>query len=250
MHPCVSVIVRESAAISWSKTCRGRTLGLDSRYDDPTMHPEAPQSSKLRRALLIGTVIALGALFFLPAAQATIAEQRARLPPPATCEDPVEGVWKSHQYVPFMRQWMVFTLEIRRVKGSETALAGRISNHAWDGSPQEQEPGPCKGLQHWVVSFDGRGWLKGRQIFFGGQGRWHLDQVLCAGGPGGYNLDNFSGEIDPELQEFQTVNNDGGLAVNIPTVFRRIRCFDPGSPPHIEVAPPPLMPDRSKGCGW
>lgn len=207
-----------------------------------------PTKNRLRRCLLAAVVTTMCALFCLPVAQATIAEQRARLPPPATCEDPVEGVWKSHQYVPFMRDWMVFHLEVRRVPGSETALKGRITNETWSGGPEDQEPGTCRGRSHWLVSFDGQGWARGNKIYFGGVGQWRLDRVLCAHGPGGYNLDNFSGDIDPEIQEFQSVNNDGGLAVNIPTVFRRVRCFDPDSPPHVEVAPPPFMPSKSGGC--
>jgi hypothetical protein len=203
---------------------------------------------RLRTVLLSGAVLVMGALFCVPAALATIGEQRARLPPPATCEDPVEGVWKSHQYVPFLGYWMIFQLEVRRVPGTKNALRGTISNETWLGSPADEEPGECAGNEHWLVSFDGQGSIQGSKIFFGGVGAWRLDRVICAHGPGGYNLDNFSGEIDPDLQEFQSVNNDGGLAVNVPTVFRRIRCFDADSPPHVEVTPPPFQPSRNKGC--
>ena len=38
--------------------------------------------------------------------------------------------------------------------------------------------------------------------------------MLYRSGPWGYNLDNFSGEIDPEIQEFQSLNNDGGRDVD------------------------------------
>jgi hypothetical protein len=179
---------------------------------------------------------------------ATIQEQRARLPPPARCEDPVEGIWKSHKYDPRFNDWTIFSLEIRRVQGSETELRGTITNELWEGSPQDQEPGPCRGRSHWVVSMDGRGWVRDNRIFFGGQGQWRLDRVLCNRGPYGYNLDNFSGEIDAELQEFQSRNNDGGRDIDVPYVFRRIRCFEPGSVPHVEVDPPPFLPQRSGGC--
>jgi hypothetical protein len=39
-----------------------------------------------------------------------------------------------------------------------------------------------------------------------------------------YRPDHFTGTIDPAIQEFQSVNNDGGRAVNDPMVFRRIAC--------------------------
>jgi hypothetical protein len=41
-----------------------------------------------------------------------------------------------------------------------------------------------------------------------------------------YHPDHFTGTIDPQREEFQSVNNDGGRAVNDPMVFRRIGCVD------------------------
>ncbi|MBI2892745.1 MAG: hypothetical protein HYY06_04285 [Deltaproteobacteria bacterium] len=43
-------------------------------------------------------------------ATADIQEQRARLPPPATCVDPVDGVWMAHSFYPRVGQWYVFTV--------------------------------------------------------------------------------------------------------------------------------------------
>ena len=64
---------------------------------------------------------------------------------------------------------------------------------------------------------------------------------ICGSSIGfGYNLDNFTGTIDPEIQEFQSVNNDGGISVNEPNVFRRIRCFE-GPAPTDDVEPPPFQ---------
>jgi hypothetical protein len=40
-----------------------------------------------------------------------------------------------------------------------------------------------------------------------------------------YNPDEFSGVIDGERQEFNSVNNDGERDVNAPYVFRRIGCL-------------------------
>jgi hypothetical protein len=202
-----------------------------------------------RRAALVGGVALVAALLWIGPVEATIQEQRARLPPPARCEDPVEGIWKSHKYNPQFGDWEIFTLEIRRVKGSQTAIRGFIRNHSWQGGPAEQEPGPCRGnLFQWMVSMDAQGWIRDNRIFFGGEGQWRLDRVICNRGPYSYNLDNFSGEIDAEIQEFQSLNNDGGRAINIPYVFRRIRCFPPNSLPHVEVDPPPFIPERRGGC--
>ncbi len=203
-----------------------------------------------RRCALWALALGVIALPCLQTAEATISEQRARLPPAAQCEDPVEGVWKSHMYRPTWGDWECFYLEIRRKAGSDTELTGIIRNHSWQGDPHDQEPGKCRGRDQWIVSMDGRGTIHGDEILFGGIGQWRMDRVFCGRGPYGYNLDNFSGTIDRELLEFQSLNNDGGRAVNEPTLFRRIRCFPPGSRPHIQVQPPPFYPERSRsGCG-
>jgi len=189
-------------------------------------------------------------MLIAPAVEATIAEQRARLPPPADCGDVVEGVWRAHRYNSYYRDWRIFTLTIRRVEGSETALVGTIQNDGWEGGPDREEPGPCGRYgYHWVVSTDATGTIRGQEVVFSGVGQWRLDRVICGHGPGGYNLDNFSGTIDSSIEEFQSVNNDGGRAVNEPTVFRRVRCFPPDALPHVEVTPPPFFPERTpRGC--
>ena len=74
----------------------------------------------------------------------TVAEQRARLPPPAQCEDPVEGIWKSHDHREWRQQWTIFTLEIHRVDGTNE-LRGTIRNESWRGGAEQSEPGPCVG---------------------------------------------------------------------------------------------------------
>jgi hypothetical protein len=186
-------------------------------------------------------------LFTVPAFAGTIAEQRARLPPPAECTDPVVGVWKSHTYDPYRTQWTEFTLEIHRKEAGSNELSGTIKNHSWFGPQTEVQPGPCAGELHYVVSMDADGELSGMDVRFGGIGQWRLDDTMCGYFSAGYNLDVFTGVIDPKIQEFQSVNNDGGAAVNEPTVFRRIKCFD-DPVQHAPVDPPPFMPPRS-GCG-
>lgn len=203
-------------------------------------------------------LVALAAFVVLSAAPrrapaGTVAEQRARLPPPAQCEDPVEGVWKSHDFREWRRQWTIFTLEIHRVDGTPE-LRGTIRNESWRGDANQSEPGPCVGELRYDVSMDAVGRVESGQIEFGGVGAWRLDAVLCGEFVGGYNLDVFTGPLDGELLEFQAVNNDGGVSVNEPTVFRRVACL-PGAKaedPQVVVRPPAFYPpeDADKGgCG-
>jgi len=182
-------------------------------------------------------------------APGTVAEQRARLPPPADCEDSVEGVWRSHKFSPRHHDWHVQTLYIRRVKGSETDLQGKITAEVWYGGREQEQPGPCRGLTHYQVTMGAKGTVVDGEIRFWGE-TLKLDRVMC-GRYRGYNKDHFSGKIDFDIQEFQSVNNDGGRAVNDPTVFRRIRCWDSaeqeGPPPQINVTPPAFYPERRTG---
>jgi hypothetical protein len=162
------------------------------------------------------------------------------------------------------RDWYMFTLKIKRKEPKSSELVGEIQAHSWDSGPDEPQPPPCRPyLDHWKVLMPARGRLETtparahkaerHKVFFGGTS-WSVEARLCgrAPGPGQYNLDNFSGIIDPERQEFQSVNNDGGRSVNEPTVFRRIGCYEPPPKPHVAVAPPPFWPKERAGggCGW
>jgi len=214
--------------------------------------PQSPRRRRRARFVYALAAIGFAAAILVPSpAPANIQEQRARLPPPATCTDPVEGVWMSHKFNPQFGDWYIFTLEVRRAPGSQTDLRGVIRAHSWIAGPQESEPPPCRaGLDHWVVFMTAQGTISpaGEIVFFGTS--WRLESSLCgrSPGPGQYNLDRFSGRIDPAIQEFQSVNNDGGRAVNEPTVFRRVRCLDPPTAPHVKVAPPPMRPPSTGGC--
>ncbi len=209
----------------------------------------------MRRAML-GFVIFCGLSTIPRPAPATISEQRARLPPAAECgEDPVTGIWKSHQWDPRYRDWTIFTLRIERVGTSgpdHNLLTGTITNHQWDATGRDEEPPPCSpGRNEWIVSMSARGHVDAElNIFFGGQGQWSLDRIICNGGPGGYNLDNFTGRIEVERNEFQSVNNDGGRAVDSPTVFRRIRCLSNATQaPNVQPRPPDFYPNHpTAGC--
>jgi hypothetical protein len=211
-----------------------------------------PIDHRARRWLLVVGASAVGlAIVGVPArAPATIAEQRARLPPPAECEDPVAGVWKSHQHDPQYGDWYVFTLDIRRVTGDPHKLEGSILAHSWNGAAQDEEPPRCQlGQWHWTVRMTAEGRFDDAlRVRFGGTS-WRLEQSYCgsAPGPGSYNLDVFSGTIDPALEEFQSLNNDGGRAVNVPTVFRRVSCHTAPPAPHVNPVPPPFFP-KERGC--
>ncbi len=186
---------------------------------------------------------------------ATVQQQRARLPPAAECSDPVEGTWKSHAFNEMYQEWNIFTLEIRRDPANRNLLKGTVTNHAWYGPETEETRGPCSGRLQYLVSMDGEGSVDDEgHIRFGGVGTWRLDEVYCGDFWGGYNLDQFAGTIDLEALEFQSVNNDGGRFVNVPTVFRRIGCAEgegvPDEGPRIAVSPPSFYPpeEESQGC--
>ena len=186
-------------------------------------------------------------------APATIAEQRARLPPPAECRDPVTGVWQSHSFNTMYQEWGRFTLTVRRVEGDDTRLEGEIVNESWYGPDTETNRGPCLGRLQYIVSMNATGTYIGDAVEFHGLD-WKMDDALCAVDWGfGYNLDRFSGVIDHEIQEFQSTNNDGGRYIDVPTVFRRVSCDDaPDDTPRISVAPPPFVPPKEErsGCGF
>ncbi|MEJ7733546.1 MAG: hypothetical protein WKG00_30670 [Polyangiaceae bacterium] len=180
----------------------------------------------------------------------SVEEQRARLPPPATCVDPVEGIWVGHNFEPRWAQWYIFTLEVKRPDKEAPALEGKIFSHYWDGTEKDVNPPPCRpGMRQSKVSMPAKGDFQEGRIAFGGTS-WTTDQSIC-GGFASYNPDRFTGAIDPATQEFQSVNNDGGRAINVPTVFRRVKCFDSAAPPKpaLSVDPPPFAPpSRSRGC--
>ena len=200
---------------------------------------------------LLGLAATLALLLILPpTAHTTVQEQRARLPPPADCPDPVTGVWKSHAYYPGHGQWYIFTLNIRRVEGSERQLMGEAHSHYWTGGSGDEEPPPCgPGGYHQTVIMPANGTFDGLEIEFGGTA-WRNGQTFCGPPTRSYYPDRFSGTVDPELEEFQSVNNDGGPMVNYPTVFRRIRCLEGDeNAPSVEVVPPPEFFPSTGGCG-
>lgn len=200
-------------------------------------------------------LIAIAAAFFAfsPALlKATVQEQRNRLPPPARCDDPVEGVWRAHKYDARYNDWHIQTLTIRRQRNDEgkktDTLDGTIHARWWDGGPEVEEPPPCHAGSgnHYTMIMNARGSIsKDGFIIFGGVDL-RRDKLFC-GHWLGYNIDNFSGMIDADLQEFQSVNNDGGRAVNDPVVFRRISCGNDAPREHHNPIAPPFMPPNVRG---
>jgi len=183
-----------------------------------------------------------------PEAPATVAEQRARLPPAAECQSEVAGTWKAHVHDPVTGFWYDRILEIREVEGSATELTGMMYVDAWRGGPELAEPGPC-GDYRYRGKMVGRGSYAAGVLNFGG-GPFQLTELVCGGPFRGYNPDQFSGRIEKERQEFQSLNNDGGAAVDSPNVFRRIACFDDEPRDNRDVESPPFFPARrSRGCG-
>jgi hypothetical protein len=211
--------------------------------------------SRWRRLLLAMTALLMGGSVLLSSrlAPGTVSEQRARLPPPAVCgDDPVIGYWRSHQFLESDEDWTEFTLEIHRAGDAKDGrLVGKIFNHSWQGGPEREQPGECgpEQLYRVRVSLEAVGEVKDGQIRFEGTS-WKMDEMVCGRFQGEfrYFLDRFTGTVDPERQEFQSVNNDGGRMVNHPTVFRRVRCFSDGPPPNIVVKPPPLYPKDASSC--
>lgn len=214
---------------------------------------------RVRRVAFVTVVTLLGASVLFPQVLlGSIEEQRARLPPAAACQDPVEGVWMGRVYHQPGRDWYIYTLEIHRVSPGSSQLTGVLHARFWNGPPNIYEPLPCgPGVLDRTVFMTGAGTANGLEIHFGGTS-WRPESLNC--GPEdslqwiSYNLDQFSGRIDPAIQEFQSVNNDGGEAVNEPTVFRRIRCFDTPSGPSqrsgtVTIQAPPLLPPQRSGCG-
>jgi hypothetical protein len=154
----------------------------------------------------------------------SIRAQRGRLPPPVECGDPVQGVWVSNQYMPWLGGWYLFTLSIHR-QGDD--LSGEIESHYWTGDESDSSPPACTPeLSHGVVKMTARGLIsQGELVFTGMAIRSH--HMRCGDLPW-YALDSFSGTIDTETQEFQSVNNDGANAIDTPTLFRRVRCLTEG----------------------
>lgn len=149
-------------------------------------------------------------------------------------------------------EWYEYSLDIQRKAPGSDLLEGTLASHFWHGGKDDSKPPPCSlafGYEANVSMPDGTGSIdKDLTVIFGAT-KWKLDKLVCGHTTIRYNPDHFSGTIDPQRQEFQSVNNDGGMAVNEPAVFRRISCFDKDRPKNgVNVKPPDFAP-KKKGCG-
>jgi len=205
---------------------------------------------------VIASVLALGASLVPRGSSATVEQQRARLPPAASCQDNVEGTWLALKYEPQWREWYEYTLVIRRKDpkpepGTPGPIEGEILSHYWVGSDSDEKPPACSpGRREIIVRMPGTGKVDAAGNLAFGSSSYTIDKAVC-GAAGRYNPDNFSGKIDADRQEFQSVNNDGGRAVNDPTVFRRVRCLDAPHRGTGTAKPPAFAPvkRRSWSCG-
>ncbi|HTR49667.1 MAG TPA: hypothetical protein VMJ10_03105 [Kofleriaceae bacterium] len=190
----------------------------------------------------------LGTLIVGPRdAPATIEEQRARLPPPAECSSPMAGRWRSLAFSYSEDEWYEFTLEIHEDGPDGSVLTGTIYVDDWVGPQVTPEP-PVPCVRRNKGKMIGRGTFTNGVVRFGGSD-YERTEVVCGKPMVGYNPDQFTGKLDPARQEFQALNNDGGLMVNEPTVFRRIGCFDDArKDPGSDVKPPPFFPKHTSGC--
>ena len=210
------------------------------------------------RFFVAATAMAILAPALAPAD--VVQEQQERLPPPAECTDPVAGIWMSHAFYPHVSQWYIFTLSIGRVPGDPSALAGAMHAVYWNGTAATVEPPACApGVYRKAIDEPAHGSLQagGRVVFEGTSWTASRDGACGDAAETGYNLDHFSGTIDPARQEFQSVLNAPGW-VDVPTVFRRVRCAQgtaappPVTPPVFvppPMVPPPPAPPTSGGCG-
>jgi hypothetical protein len=211
-----------------------------------------------RRRRLLTLAVVLGAsVSLLPrGSSATVEEQRARLPPPAECTDPVEGTWAGLVYTAHQRTWYEYTLVIRRTAPADAgsvqgALEGEMTSHHWTGPPTaDKPPTGCKpGLRDVTIRMPGTGTVDAAANVSFGSTSYTVDHVSC-GSAGHYMPDHFTGKIDSTIHEFQSVNNDGGAAVNEPAVFRRVRCRDAPGRTKLSAKPPAFSPPKHAwSCG-
>ncbi len=204
----------------------------------------------MRRAGLFALVLGV------PLLMGTVAEQRNRLPPPpdAECRDPVSGTWMAHVFYEHVNQWYLFKLELDM--DAEQQITGTIRSEWWDGDAKVEKPPEC-GPPHFrrAVFEPATGRFDGKVITLNATSWEPLRSHVCGWTRGNYLLDNFEGEVDTELQEFQSLlNADAPEWRDVPTVFRRVQCEPPDKEPDpvVEVPPPFQPPAPSVGCnlGW
>jgi len=168
----------------------------------------------------------------------------------------IEGTWRGLSWYPNHHQWYEFTLEIKRVEGSATGLTGSILAHYWDGPADNWEPpSPCYG-ERLKIHMPAEGSYDAGKVVFGGT-KVELQDEICGHFDGNYLVDIFKGDLDPAINEFNSINDwDAGSSYHEPTVFRRIACPKQSElrerKDGDDVTPPPFYPKQkakpAAGC--
>jgi hypothetical protein len=153
-----------------------------------------------------------------------LVERPRQPPPPDTAEcggDRIVGTWRATKW---LRGWHnVRTMQIRRAGGDQ--IEGRIVGLWWDGAQNQRRPPPCAPYQTaYQVSEPSRGhFIGGDRVSFRAAS-YRIDRAICGSPPSVYNLDHFTGTLDPRRAIIRAVNNDGRAARNDDYVFRRVSC--------------------------
>jgi len=152
----------------------------------------------------------------------SLGAQRQRLGGGAECDDAVAGVWKSSIYDPLRGQWYAFTLTMRR---DGEYLSGTIVSKFWTGPRHSARmPSSCAETSLFAqVSMPATGSVEGTRIRFGARSA-NVDRVFC-GDHVQYTPDRFSGHVDPDAHELQSIVTDGLNLVDQPMLFRRVSCL-------------------------
>ncbi|MGE0789176.1 MAG: hypothetical protein AB7S26_26115 [Sandaracinaceae bacterium] len=148
---------------------------------------------------------------------------RAMLPDQGMCSDPAAGTWRAQRYDAGRRQWVQFTLHVRR--GADNALSGVIFNRSWSGPPGSTVPPPCTPFgfdMTWRMPARGRVTEDGHMVFEARSVR--LERSECPESGHLYYPDRFRGTVDGLHDRFDAVNNDGQAEFDQPYTFRRVSC--------------------------
>lgn len=205
-----------------------------------------------RRAVLatMGLAALIASIFAPAIAPATVTEQRQRLPPPAECDDPVEGVWRAHAFRPDRGSWFINTMELRWNE-DRSKLLSKYENHHWSGGPDDSEPPACRaGLYRRKAYSTGEGSYVGGKLEVRGT-KLGPDESVCGNTKFTRALGTLTGTLDREKNEFRSeMQSRFG---SHPIIWRRIRCLEepkaklapPPPPPPVPPPPPPPSPSRS-----
>jgi hypothetical protein len=218
----------------------------------------APRARRLWLTSAASLLVSLCVVGMARRAPATVAEQRARLPPAAECRDPLAGVWRAHLYRPNEGRWAINTMELRW-SADHTKLLSSYENHFWNGGPDDGEPPPCRpGLYRRISSSTGEGSFAAGILKVRGT-QLGPDRAVCGSATFQRALGVLEGTLDPEGNEFRSqMSSRFGV---YPIVWRRIRCLDDATgldrdtarptvddPPVAPAAPPPPAPSSAGGC--